>query len=122
VRRLALAAGVLVVVCALPALTATNTVPASYASQTATAITANTLKPASCSGITLTAIVIGNDGTAANELVLDDGTGGLVRGRAGNDCVLGGGGDDDIRGNGGTDVCIGGPGNDIFNTCETQIP
>lgn len=121
-RRLAVAAGVLVVVCALPALTATNAVPGTYASQTASAITANDLKPADCAALNLTSVVVGNDGTAANDLVLGDATGALVRGRNGDDCVLGGGGDDDVRGNGDTDVCIGGPGNDVFATCETQIP
>jgi Ca2+-binding RTX toxin-like protein len=84
--------------------------------------TANDLKPPECAGVNVTAVVVGNDGTGANELVLGDATGALVRGRGGNDCVLGGGGNDDVRGNAGTDVCIGGPGTDTFNTCETQFP
>lgn len=119
-RRLAVAA-VLLVVCALPALTATNSVPVSYASQTASGITADDLKPAACAGVNLTAVVVGTDGTGANELILGSAAGTSVRGRGGDDCVLGGGGDDTVRGDAGTDVCIGGPGTDSFIACETQI-
>ena len=119
-RRLALAAGVLVL-CALPALAATNTVPATYASETASGITADDVKPVDCAALSLTAVYVGIDATGANELVLGTAAGTTVRGRGGDDCVLGGGGDDTVRGDAGTDVCIGGPGNDSFIGCETEI-
>lgn len=107
----------------LTALTAANTVPASYAGESSAAIGANDLKPLpDCAGITVTAVSLGNGG-AASELVL--GTAGAdspLRGFNGDDCIVGGGGNDLLRGDGGTDVCIGGPGTDTFHaTCETQI-
>lgn len=120
-RRLVAVAGVLLVVCAVPALTATNTVPGSNAGQTAMPITGNSLKPAACAAINIQNVVIGDDGTAQRDLVLGTSAGTLVRGRGAADCVLGGGGDDTVDGDAGVDVCIGGPGNDTFVTCETQI-
>jgi Ca2+-binding RTX toxin-like protein len=97
-------------------------VPASNIGSSSTAITANTLKPAACNGITLTNLVIGNNGTAGNDLVLGSAGVDNMNGAGGNDCVIGGGGNDSIAGGAGTDVCIGGPGTDTFNNnCETQI-
>jgi Ca2+-binding RTX toxin-like protein len=106
-----------------PGYTAGNTVASSRASKSTFAITADTLKPAACAGITLTTLVIGNTGTAANELVLGSSGVDIMSGGSGNDCVLGGGGNDTIDGGLGTDVCLGGPGTDIFVplSCETQI-
>jgi Ca2+-binding RTX toxin-like protein len=104
--------------------TAANTVPGTNLGRFTQAITANTLKPAACSGITLTNLVIGNTGTAANDLVLGSAAADVMDGGAGNDCILGGGGNDIIDGGssgGGTDVCIGGPGIDVFNNCATAI-
>ena len=112
----------LLLICIAVVATAANTVPASKLGSSSTAITANTLKPAACNGITLTNLVIGNNGTAANDLLLGSAGVDTMNGANGNDCILGGGGNDTIAGGGGTDVCIGGPGVDVFNAnCETQI-
>jgi len=103
------------------ALAATNSVPATKAGQRTSAIGVNNLKPPQCAALNLTAIRVGNDGTAANELVLGSAAGQTIRGRGGSDCILGGGGNDTVRGDQQTDVCLGGPGNDTFhNSCETQ--
>ena len=111
----------LLLICIAVVATAANTVPASNVGSSSTAITANTLKPAACNGITLTALVIGNTGGAASELILGSAAANTMNGNGGNDCILGGGGNDNITGGAGTDVCIGGPGTDTFTTCETGI-
>ena len=111
----------LLLICIAVVATAANTVPASNVGSSSTAITANTLKPAACSGITLTNLVIGNNGTAGNDLLLGSAGVDNMNGANGNDCILGGGGNDNITGAAGTDVCIGGPGTDTFTTCETGI-
>jgi Ca2+-binding RTX toxin-like protein len=112
----------LLLLCIAVVATAANTVPASNLGSASQAITANTLKPAACNGITLTNLVIGNNGTAAADLVLGSAGVDNMNGAGGNDCILGGGGNDTIAGGAGTDVCIGGPGADTFNgNCETQI-
>jgi Ca2+-binding RTX toxin-like protein len=112
----------LLLLCIAVVATAANTVPASNLGSASQAITANTLKPAACTGITLTNLVIGNNGTAGNDLVLGSAGVDNMNGAGGNDCILGGGGNDSIAGGAGTDVCIGGPGTDTFNNnCETQI-
>lgn len=103
-------------------VTAGNSVPATYASETSSAITAQDKAPAACASMGLTNVVVGATGTAAADLVLHGAGGATVRGQGGNDCVMGGGGNDSLQGNAGTDVCIGGPGTDSFAaTCETQI-
>lgn len=119
--RLALVAAAVLVLCSVPALTATNTVPGSNAGQTTQAITGNSLKPVDCAAINIQNVVVGIDGTGVRDLVLGTAAGTTVRGRATADCVLGGGGNDTVNGDGGTDVCIGGPGTDSFVNCETQI-
>jgi len=103
--------------------TAANAVPASNLGSSSQALTADTLKPAACAGITLTNLVIGNNGTNGNDLVLGSAAVDNMNGGNGNNFILrGGGGNDSIAGGGGTDVCIGGPGTDTFNgSCETQI-
>jgi len=106
--------------------TAANAVPASNLGSSSQAITADMLKPAACAGITLTNLVIGNNGTNGNDLVLGTAAVDNMNGGNGNNCIFrgggGGGGNDSIAGGGGTDVCIGGPGTDTFNgSCETQI-
>ena len=112
----------LLLICVAVVATAANTVPASNLGSSSTAITANTLKPAACNGITLTSVIIGNNGDAANNLLLGSAAANTMNGAGGNDCILGGGGNDTIAGGAGTDVCIGGPGVDTFNAnCETQI-
>jgi Ca2+-binding RTX toxin-like protein len=116
--------GALIVLSAVNALAASNTVSSSRLDEQSTAITINNKKPAACT-MNLTRIVVctgGNcDGTNANELILGTSNGERIRGRGGQDCILGGGGNDDLVGNNGGDVCIGGPGTDTFATCETQI-
>lgn len=119
--RLLLLGGVIALV-TISALAAANSVPATKAGRSSSTIGVNNLKPPQCAALNLTAIVVGTDGTGANELVLGSAAGQTMRGRGGADCVLGGGGNDALRGDAGIDVCIGGPGTDSFNaTCETQI-
>ena len=120
-RFLTVAAVTLALASATFAFTASNTVPATHAGRQQFTINANALKPAACAALNLTAIVIGNTGTAANELVLGSAVADTMTGKGGNDCILGGGGNDSITGGAGTDVCIGGPGTDTFATCETQV-
>ena len=107
------------------ALAATNVVPTTYASQTASAIGANNLKPSHCSTVIVTTQLSGEgtiNATSAAELITGSAGVDTINGNAGNDCILGGGGDDSLTGGAGTDVCIGGPGTDTFNAnCETRI-
>jgi hypothetical protein len=59
--------------CATPALTGANTVPASRAGADTRAIGLNDMKPAHCAGITVTTLVSGSGviaGTSGNDLVL----------------------------------------------------
>lgn len=103
-------------------VTAGNSVPTTYASETSSAITVQDKAPAACASMGLTNVVVGTTGGAAADLVLHGATGATVRGNGANDCVMGGGGNDAMQGNAGTDVCIGGPGTDTFAaSCETQI-
>jgi Ca2+-binding RTX toxin-like protein len=122
-RRLLLAVVVAAAVgTAGTAITATNVVPATYASQTAGPSSIDAQAAAAGCGTGLTSVVNGATGTAANDLVLHGAAGATVRGQGGNDCVMGGGGNDALQGNAGSDVCIGGPGTDTFAaSCETQI-
>lgn len=109
---------------AMTAFTATNTVPASYLSERASAVGANDLKPAECASVTLSTKVTGVgilDATLNADLALGGSGLDTISGLAGDDCVLGGGGNDTIDGGLGTDVCIGGPGTDTFLACETEI-
>jgi Ca2+-binding RTX toxin-like protein len=123
VRLVALCVSLAAVAVAVGAFTATNTVPSSRVGQQQITITANALKPAACSALNLTNLVVGTNGTAANDLILGPSTGSSLSGGGGHDCIVGGGGNDVITGNGLTagDVCIGGPGTDTFLFCQTQI-
>ena len=118
--------GVLILLGAINAIAASNTVPGSHLTEQNTALTINTKKPAACT-MTLTSIVICTGGNCSgangnvNELIIGTSSGERIDGNGGRDCILGGDGDDDLRGNGGGDICIGGPGNDTFNKCETII-
>ena len=106
------------------AVAATNTVPATRADVSASAVTVNDLKPAACAEIDLTNLVTGSGtitGTSGNDLIIGSSGADTIDGLGGNDCIVGGGGDDIITGGDGNDVCIGGPGNDTFTTCETEI-
>ncbi len=121
-RLVLLAALVLGLLPETAALGAANSLPTSRSGKYVTAITADTLKPSSCSAITLTTLVVGNTGTAGNDLELGSASADTMSAAGGNDCILGGGGNDSINCGTGTDVAIGGPGTDTFNAnCETQI-
>lgn len=104
------------------ALTASNTVPGSGIDDETVSITANQLKPAACIGLDLTNIITDGNGTAGNDLVL--GTIGIdiLIGGDGNDCLVAGDSNDTLDGGSGTDdICIGGAGDDVFSNCETII-
>ena len=115
----------LALLCAVPALTAANVVPATRAAHDDRAIGLNDVKPGDCSGVAVATLVTGSgliSGTGGNDLVLGASAGDTISASGGNDCVHGGGGDDTIDGGVlGTDVCIGGPGTDTFVNCETQV-
>jgi Ca2+-binding RTX toxin-like protein len=117
------AAGAAVGLVLISALAATNTVSASKAGRSSSAITVDNKKPKpDCNGITVTTLVTGGvDGGAGADLVLGTAAANTMSGKNGNDCIVGGGGNDNLTGGAGTDVCIGGPGTDTFTTCETQI-
>lgn len=103
------------------ALTASNTVPESGMDYESHSITANQLKPSACIGLDLTNTITNGNGTADNDLVL--GTIGIdtLNGSDGDDCLVAGDGDDTLDGGSGTDICIGGAGDDVFPDCETII-
>ena len=104
----------LILIGAMTAIAAANTVPSTRITSQGDAITINELKPSACSGIYLTNLVSGSGtiiGTEGNDLIL---------GSSGADSIDGLGGDDCIVGGGGTDTCTGGLGTDTFVTCETE--
>jgi hypothetical protein len=113
------------VLAAVPALTAANTVPSTRAVHDVRAIALDDLKPGDCGSINVTSLVTGSgvfSGTAGNDLILGGSGGDTISAGGGNDCVLGGGGNDTIDGGLlGQDVCVGGPGTDVFVNCETQV-
>jgi len=103
-------------------LTAANSVATSRAADTSRGVAADELKPTDCAGIALAGVVVGNNGTTGNDLLIGSSGVDNLDGGQGNDCILGGGGNDNLRGSQGTDVCVGGPGTDTFHpTCETQV-
>ena len=114
--RLCVAAfAALVLVSAVSAYAAANTVPRSKLVDYRTAITANTLKPAECAGISLSTVVTGRgdiNGTSGNDLILASELEDVVDARGGNDCILGGAGEDVLNGEGGNDVLLGGADSD----------
>jgi Ca2+-binding RTX toxin-like protein len=119
----AIAAGAVLLALLAFAFSASNTVPASYAGQSARSIGAQDLAPPQCAGMGLTTVVTNGAGTAGNDLVLGTAVGETLNGNNGNDCLVGGGGDDFLKGGAGTDVCIGGGGaTEKFNQCETTYP
>jgi hypothetical protein len=109
----------LVVVSAGAAFTAANVVPASKGHQSTNTIDANALKPTECASLSLTAVVAGDTGTSANELILGTGAANSPNGAGGDDCIVAGDGNDTIDGGAGTDVCLGGSGTDTYFNCET---
>ena len=123
-RILGLGLFTLLVVTAVTALAATNTVPSTRVINELISFNLNHLKPAACASITVSTVVTGSgtiNGTAGNDLILGSSNLDTIGDLAGDDCILGGDGDDVITGGLGSDVCLGGPGNDIFLSCETQI-
>ncbi len=115
--------GILIMLGAVNAFAANNSVPTSYIKEQNTALNINNKKPAQCTMI-LTAIVVCTGGNCfgavgnINELILGTPNSDTIKGNGGSDCILGGDGIDDIQGNAGGDVCFGGPGIDTFKKCE----
>jgi Ca2+-binding RTX toxin-like protein len=119
----AITAGVLLLALLAFAFSASNTVPASHAGQSARPIGAQDIAPPQCAGMGLTTVVTNGAGSAGNDLVLGTAASDTLNGNNGNDCLVGGGGDDFLKAGAGTDVCIGGGGaNEKFNQCETTYP
>jgi hypothetical protein len=103
--------GALVLVSAISAYAAANSVPRSKVVDYSTAITANALKPSECAGLSLSNVITGRDeinGSSGNDLILGSEREDTIRGNNGNDCILGGSGEDTLYGNSGGDVLIGG--------------
>lgn len=114
----------LIIFSSVTAIAATNTVPATRATDQTLPVGINDLKPSACTGWFLTNLVTGSGtftGTEGNDLILGSSSADTIDGLGGDDCILGGDGDDLITGGNGTDVCIGGPGTDTFITCEGEI-
>ena len=105
----------LILVSAVTAIAATNTVPFTRITNQSEYIGSNDLKPYMCDGIYLTNLVSGSGtltGTEGNDLILGSSGADVIDGLGGNDCVLGGGG---------ADICTGGAGSDIFIACEVEV-
>jgi hypothetical protein len=119
-KRIWIALAALVVVSVVSALTAANIVPSTKASRSTSTIDANALKPDECAALNLTAVVNGDTGTSANELILGTSGANSPTGSGGDDCIVAGAGNDTIDGGTGTDVCLGGAGTDTYANCETQ--
>ncbi|MGD8603395.1 MAG: hypothetical protein PVF49_02365 [Anaerolineales bacterium] len=114
----------IVLLSAIGAFAASNTVPFTRLDDESGAITANDLAPSECSGINLVNVILisGNgNGTNDNDLILGSPGDDSIRGQGGDDCIIGGGGDDFLHGGNGTDVCNGGTGTDSANRCETEL-
>lgn len=127
----------LIVLGALFAFTAANTVVESGIDHESSGITANDLKPAECNSISLGSTFSNTDGGAGNDLILGNAGGNTLNGNGSSDCmvggnggdtlnggddndiILGGAGNDDLQGGAGNDVCYGGGGTDTFTDCET---
>ncbi len=106
---------------ALGIFTASNAVPSTHVGRQQLAINANALKPAECAALNLTHLVVGTNGTAADDLILGPATASTFNGNGGRDCMVGGARKDTFNGNGNRagDVCIGNGGNDTFKKCQT---
>lgn len=132
----------LVVVSALGASAAANTVPPSNAGQVSQALLISQIAPPECAGMGLTRLQIGGGGSGGgNALIIGTAGNDTLDGGGGDDCIVAGSGSDVLRGNGGDDVLISGPGfidflnggggqdtcygKGFFNwpiSCETYIP
>ncbi len=115
----------LVLMGALSAYTASNSVPPSRAGQFIADIGPNDLKPEACSGIHLTNVLVRIgpppviNGSEGNTLILTSGVT-RINARSGNDCIIAAGAVQ-IDGGPGTNVCIGGPGSTFTNCAITMI-
>jgi Ca2+-binding RTX toxin-like protein len=96
-------------------LTAANYIAPSGLSSLFFPILADSLKPDECASITLTNLVIGGDGSNANDLLLGTAGDDLLRGRGGDDCIVGGAGDDILNGGPDNDILLGGPDSDSLD-------
>lgn len=106
---------ILILSTAVFALTATNTVASSTASESYHTATANEMKPPECDALDLTTIVVGSNGTQGNDLILGTTGGDLLQGKKGDDCIIGGDGDDTLRGGQDNDILLGGAGDDTLD-------
>ena len=123
---------ILILVTAMAAFAATNSVPPSRAYLNSSSIAISDLVPSECSALGITTIysVYGTRGTGDNGLYLGDGNANTYNGGKGNDCLVGGGGNDELSGKNGSDVLIGGAGIDecdggagtdtCDSSCETK--
>lgn len=114
---------VLVALTACVALTASNSVPVTYASERNSPVTADDVKPLDCTA-PATALAAGSGavaGSLGNDLLTGSAGPDTLAGLGGDDCLLGGDGLDVLDGGPGVDVCLGGPGVDTFVGCETAI-
>ncbi|MBN2502981.1 MAG: hypothetical protein JXB38_19535 [Anaerolineales bacterium] len=103
---------ILILSSAVFALTATNLVASSSASQSNHAPTANEMKPSECDALDLTTIVVDGNGTNGNDLILGTAGNDNMNGKKGDDCIVGGDGDDRIKGGQDNDILLGGAGDD----------
>jgi Ca2+-binding RTX toxin-like protein len=104
----------LVLISAVTAVAAANTVPFTRVTNRSEYIGLNDFKPYACGGMYLTNIVSGSGtltGTAGNDLILGSPSVDMIDGLGGNDCIVGGGG---------TDVCLNDVGNDVLISCEVE--
>jgi len=104
----------MILLSAVTAIAATNTVPSTRLTAYGNSIGINDIKPSACASIFLTIRVSGSgliNGTEGNDLILGSSGADTIDGLGGDDCILGGGG---------TDSCIGGIGTDMFVSCESE--
>ena len=104
----------LILIGAMTAVAAANTVPSTRMTSQGRSIHINNFKPAACTGISLTSLVTGSGvitGTEGNDLILASSGADVIDGLGGDDCIVGGGG---------TDICTGGLGTDVFVSCEVE--
>ena len=104
----------LILVSAVTAVAAANTVPFTRITNQSTNINTNDLKPYACGGMYLTNLISGSGaltGTAGNDLILGSSGADVIDGLGGDDCIVGGGGND---------ICFSGIGDDVLISCEVE--
>jgi Ca2+-binding RTX toxin-like protein len=89
-------------------LTASATVPVSYAVKNTRAIAAADLRPSDCASLTLTTTVRGSGPITATggTLVLASSGADTITASGGNNCIVGGAGTDTVTVSAGTAVCV----------------